>query len=224
MKVLPIGLRIVKSFLIVGDNDELVLVDAGNPGDGDKIAASVREMGYRPEDVSLIVLTHGHRDHAGGIKRLKSLTGAEVLIHREDASVFQDGLEPPVKPRGAKGKFLGLFVSQNDRKADYAAGIESDCLLDDRLNLKAFGIEGEVIHTPGHTPGSLSVVLEDGTAIVGDLVMGEFLVVGRAALPFFATDPDELKASIDRVLSYGPKTIYPSHGGPYDPEAIRRLR
>ncbi|MBS3813330.1 MBL fold metallo-hydrolase, partial [Candidatus Bipolaricaulota bacterium] len=119
MSVLPIGLTFVKSFLITGETQELVLVDAGTPGDGDRIADRIRELGYRLEDVALIVLTHGHSDHVGGVRRLKELTHAEILIHSRDAGILQEGIESPVVPLGARGRFLRLFTGLTGQKSDY---------------------------------------------------------------------------------------------------------
>lgn len=224
MKVLPIGLKIVKSFLIVGDSSTLVLVDAGNPGDGEKIAGKVREMGYRPEDISIILLTHGHRDHIGGIKILKEITGAEILIHENEAKVLEKGIEPPIKPRGFLGNLMSLFISnRREDLSDLVEGVEPDFLVEEKLTLNALGIDGEVIHTPGHTSGSLSVVLNDGSAIVGDLVMGRLFVLGRASYPIIAADADELKRSIRKILAKNPNNIYPSHGGPFRPGDLERL-
>ena len=220
MKLIPINLNTVRSFLIVGRGEGLVLVDAGNPGDGEKILREVRQAGYRPADISLVVLTHGHRDHVGGVVELSRDLRAKILIHSKDAHALTRREESPTVPADWKGRALeGVIPS---RKA-VPEKVEPDEFMEERVNLHGFGVDGEIIHTPGHTEGSLSVILDDGNAVVGDLIMGSLLLFGRASLPFFAVDLDEIKASIEKVLAAEPSKIWPSHGGPYDPEDLRRL-
>ncbi len=220
MKVVPIKLGTVKSFLLVGNGGDLVLVDAGNPGDGGKIVEKVKTLGYRLKDVSLIVLTHGHRDHVGGVAELTKLLSAKVIIHERDASALIEGKEPATTPARFTGRLLKPFTTH---KKFSLPEDEPDRIKQSSVSLKCFGIDGEIIHTPGHTFGSLSVVSEDGIAVVGDLIMGKFLVFGRASLPIFAEDLSSVNDSIKKVLSTEPKRIYSSHGGPFTPDDLKRL-
>lgn len=220
MKVIPIRLGTVKSFLLVGNGSDLVLVDAGNPGDGGKIIEKVQTLGYRLKDVSLIVLTHGHRDHVGGVAELTKTLSAKVVIHERDSRALSEGKGSPTTPVRFTGRLLKPFTT--DKKFPLPED-EPDRIKQGSISLKCFGIDGEIIHTPGHTFGSLSVVSENGLAVVGDLIMGQFLVFGRASLPVFAEDLPSVNASIKKVLSMGPKRIYSSHGGPFTPEDLERF-
>ncbi|MBS3813864.1 MBL fold metallo-hydrolase [Candidatus Bipolaricaulota bacterium] len=220
MEVIPIRLGTVKSFLLVGNGSDLILVDAGNPGDGGKIVEKVQTLGYRLKDVSLIVLTHGHRDHVGGVAELTKALSAKVVIHERDSQVLSEGKDAPTTPARFTGRLLKPFAT--DKKFPLPED-EPDRIKQSSVSLKCFGIDGEIIHTPGHTFGSLSVVSENGIAVVGDLIMGKFIVFGRASLPIFAEDLPSVKDSIKRVLSAGPKRIYSSHGGPFTPEDLERL-
>jgi hydroxyacylglutathione hydrolase len=103
------------------------------------------------------------------------------------------------------------------------AGVEPGILVDDQLDLRPYGAAGKVIWTPGHTPGSLSVVLESGEAIVGDLVLPRFMAFGPPAIAFWAASRDDSLASIRRVLALKPSVIHTSHGGPYRAESLARL-
>lgn len=219
-RIVPLNLKAVKCFLLVGETGGLVLVDAGNPGDGGKIIKKVEKSGYRSQDISLIVLTHGHRDHIGGIAELNERLSARIVIHEEDAPAITRGKEAPTLPLGLKGRLLEPFTPNEKLNMQ---GVRPDRIIEESVNLNGFGIAGEVIHTPGHTDGSLSIVLEDGKAIVGDLVMGRFLLFGGAGLPVFATKPDSLRGSISKVLSLGVEKVYTSHGGPYRRQDLERL-
>jgi glyoxylase-like metal-dependent hydrolase (beta-lactamase superfamily II) len=89
------------------------------------------------------------------------------------------------------------------------------------LDLKPYGITGTVELTPGHTPGSVSVFLEGGEAIIGDLLRGSFLSRGSPRWPFVAEDLSEVKRSLARILDKDPRLLWTSHGGPLAPDDVR---
>lgn len=94
------------------------------------------------------------------------------------------------------------------------------------MRLDELGVAGVVLHTPGHTPGSISVVLDSGDAIVGDLLMGGYL--GGAILPtrpafhYFAADLPGVMVSLDRVLAAASGRLFVGHGGPVPHAAALR--
>jgi glyoxylase-like metal-dependent hydrolase (beta-lactamase superfamily II) len=90
------------------------------------------------------------------------------------------------------------------------------------LSLAVFGIPGRVLHTPGHSPGSMSVLLDSGEAFVGDLAMSGFPLRLAPGLPIFADDMATLKESWQLLLAQGARMIYPAHGKPFEAEVMRR--
>jgi hydroxyacylglutathione hydrolase len=189
--LLPLRLGFVKAFL-VRDEGKHVLVDTGTAGSSKKIIARLERVGVCPCDIGLIVVTHVHPDHTGGLAELVKATGAKVAVHRLEA-------EHP------------------------GTRVEPDNLVDEELDLKPYGVAGKVIWTPGHTRGSVSVMLESGEAIVGDLVLPRFMSFGPPAIAFWAASREDSIASIRKVLDLRPSIILTSHGGPYQPEALARL-
>ena len=91
------------------------------------------------------------------------------------------------------------------------------------FSLAEFGIPGKVIHTPGHSSGSISVLLETGDAFVGDLAMNGFPLRIGPGLPIFADDLQKVKESWKMLLDRGAKMIYPAHGNPFSAEIIRKV-
>jgi glyoxylase-like metal-dependent hydrolase (beta-lactamase superfamily II) len=89
-------------------------------------------------------------------------------------------------------------------------------------SLLDWGIPGRLIHTPGHTPGSMSLLLRSGEAFVGDLAMDAMPMRISPGLPVFAEDIDEVRESWKRLLEQGAKTIYPAHGDPFSAEVIKK--
>ena len=94
-------------------------------------------------------------------------------------------------------------------------------LLGDKgLSLKDYGIQGQVVFTPGHTFGSISVVLESGEAFVGCMAQNRPPFVFRPKLPIYAKDLELLKESWVKLINMGVTTIYPGHGKPFPVDKI----
>lgn len=204
--IIPVKIGITTAFLV--RQEGVILVDTGYPGSGEAILSAMREHGIGPRDLRLILLTHGHGDHAGSAAFLARETGAPVAVHQNDAEKVRSGDQGPLHPTGLTGRILGLVVA---RKGSFPP-IEPDILLGDEFQLREFGISGSVIATPGHTPGSVSVVLSSGDALCGDLIVPQ-IPSGRPGIPFWADDTDEVKRSIRKLLGYHPSRIYIAHGG-----------
>lgn len=214
-RVLPVSLGFVKSFIIRGE--KIILVDAGIKGSDEKIIEALGEQGIAPGDISLIIVTHAHADHFGGLRALREFTDAPVAVHKSEADFLKKGLSAPVVVHGLLFRLFSSFF----RPAKIGP-VRPDILVDEQLDLRPFGVQGEVIHTPGHTAGSLSVLLSGGEAIVGDLIGGR-KDASAASLPAIYTDLPALKASIRAVIKRNPQRIYTAHGGIYTSEAAQRL-
>jgi glyoxylase-like metal-dependent hydrolase (beta-lactamase superfamily II) len=214
--VIPISLGAVNAFLLKGERS--VLVDTGYPRNAAKILNGLSVNGVNPEDVSLIIITHSHHDHSGSVLELRERTGAKVAVHRFDAEALRLGVDTDLRPYGMKGRFARMFSLKKSK----AEGVESDIIIEDEMNLEEFGIKGKVISTPGHTSGSISIILDSGEAIVSDLIMGRFIIRGSPAYPFYASDISEIRKSIRKIIALGPNKVYASHGGPFYPEDILR--
>ncbi len=93
---------------------------------------------------------------------------------------------------------------------------------DEETSLAPFGIPGRVLYTPGHTMGSVSVLLESGDAFVGDLAMNGLPLRLGPGVPVFADDLELVKKSWRLLLDQGAKTIYPGHGKPFPADVLRK--
>jgi len=219
LSISPVKLGLVKSFIIRAE--KAIIIDTGYPGNGERILDSLRENLINPSDISLIIITHGHIDHYGSAEELRKLTGAPVAMHREDAEYLKKGINYIGLPLGLTGRlFKSLFIRKDE--AVYRS-LEVDVVFEDEIDLKNFSVNGRIIHTPGHTAGSVSVMLSDRTAIIGDLLMGGILRKRTPHLPLFANDLSQLKESIRKIVQLAPKVIHASHGGPFSKEAAEEF-
>jgi glyoxylase-like metal-dependent hydrolase (beta-lactamase superfamily II) len=92
---------------------------------------------------------------------------------------------------------------------------------DDGLSLAEYGVPGRIIYTPGHSMGSVSVLLETGDAFVGDLAMNALPLRLSPGLPIFAENMQKVKESWKLLLDQGAKIVYPAHGKPFSAEVMR---
>jgi glyoxylase-like metal-dependent hydrolase (beta-lactamase superfamily II) len=214
------GPRGVNAFVVTGARP--MIVDAGIPGSAPQIIDALARLGFTPDAVALIVITHAHVDHAGDARALQQATGAPVAVHRLDAPAIADGTSAPV--RGRTPEAQAMLEQLGSAPAPPFLGLEADIVVDDAFELSAVGLDGTLIHTPGHTDGGLTLLVATGEAIVGDLIGSDVHDPALAALGPFATDEKAMLASVRRLLSLEPTRIYCGHGGPFGTEFLTPLR
>lgn len=212
----------------------LALVDCGMPRQEGVILRLLGRLGR--SDLKLIFLTHAHVDHAGSAAALKRLTGAPVAIHLLDAPALTAGKMPARSRRPLLRLIMPL--AQGLLHAD---PVKPDLLLEDGDSLEPFGIPGRVVHTPGHTPGSACLVLENTDGFAGDLdsssqelrqpvaftgFIGDLASSSRKPhlQNSFAEDWEQLRQSYRRLRELQLERAYPGHGrSPVDGNILRGL-
>ena len=220
--ILPFN--IVNAHLIRSDAG-CVLVDAGVPGSERKIERVLARQGLGLRDIKLIIVTHAHTDHAGSAARLRALSGAPILAHRDDADFYSRKAPMTYCPTSLVGR---LFLKTPLPHAPYE-GFEPDILMRDAdcLQLRDFGLDGVVRHTAGHTPGSIAVELASQDALVGDLVASGILIggiarTGHAIRPPFEDAPQMVARALEALVQRGAKRFHMGHGGPLAAAEVMR--
>lgn len=192
------------SYLVEEADGTLTLVDAGMQADGKRILEFITSaMSRRPSDVKTIAVTHCHVDHTRGLAAVKSATGGRVAVHEADAD-FVSGKERYPSPRGAMGI---LFKAMSPFKS---APVEPDVRLKDGDSIGGL----EVIHTPGHTPGSISLYYRQNKVLfIGDTARFRS---GKLEGPpsRFTQRMDQAKSSLERLSSLDFEVMLSGHGDP----------
>jgi hydroxyacylglutathione hydrolase len=202
MQVHPFTAGHTTSYLVV-ENDRAMLIDAASLDIVPQVLSTLEKIDARLE---LIVLTHFHYDHVEGVEAIRTATGAKVAIHRLDAPALRAGGTIILHPTGLIGRIILATVPKGPK-----APVVPDLELGDSEDLSTYGGIGRAFATPGHTAGSLSVVLPDGTVFVGD-ALTQTIPARHAAGPNFADDEAESRRSITRILDASTGDIHIAHG------------
>lgn len=203
---------------LVTDGSKGMIVDTGVQGRAPAMLRQIAEAGLSPADITLIVLTHYHADHTGSAAELREATGAPVAIHRDDAEQLRRGGRVDLQPTSVMPRLLKLMLAGAEIPA-----LEPDIILGDEEDLTEHGGIGRSFVTPGHTPGSVCVLLPDNSIVAGDALSGGLLRARIAHQPMFATDPGAAARSMRTIAAHAPSTVYVGHGGPLTVPSLTRL-
>ena len=179
-------------------------------------------LAIEPRSIRLMVITHGHWDHIGSASDIRKITGAKIAMHFREKDCLERSLRPLPPAVTLRGRFFQLFVKPLSRS--YIPATTVDVMLGDQeLSLTDYGIPGRILHTPGHSLGSVSVLLDRGDAFVGDLAMNRFPLRLRPGvpLPIFAEDMEKIKKSWRMLLAEGARIAYPAHGKAFPAQSLR---
>jgi hydroxyacylglutathione hydrolase len=204
---------------VVADGKRAILIDAGLKKKERKILAALEQMQLTPDAIQLIILTHTHYDHAGSVKALQQITKAKVLVHKAEASCLEQGY--CAFPKGTMWfpKIMSAIGMALNKSVGRYAPVAPDIMISKRFDLRSYGIDGYILPTPGHTAGSLSVVIAENHALVGDTL---FNIFKHSVFPPYANDQEALLKSWKKLLEIGCEYFYPGHGKPFKRERLQK--
>jgi glyoxylase-like metal-dependent hydrolase (beta-lactamase superfamily II) len=189
------------------------VVDTGMPGNERRIAEGARSHGFDPSKLQYILLTHSDIDHSGSVSALKGLTGASVAIHEADAPRLS-GERRLKEVKGPAGAVFGL-VSPLMRFRP----VKPDVLLSDSDSVLGL----TVVHTPGHTDGSVCFYRESMVIFVGDAMRTS--KEGKPRLPpsSMTLDMEQAKQSLGKIAKLDYPILLPGHGPPMTGDASKAV-
>lgn len=182
---------------VIVNNDKVIQIDSGLKGQFDKVKQFYDSMKIKPD---IVIITHSHMDHIGELARVVNEYKPEVYAHAEEIPVIAG--ERSMYSKSNLIKVVGAFIKPKPIKNVF-----------DIKGLKVPNIS--IVETPGHTPGSISVLYENGDKrylFVGDAAFennGKLFVNEKYSL-----DVATANKSLDKILSLKPITVLPGHGNP----------
>lgn len=208
-----------------------LLIDTGFPGEYNSFLKKLAKIDIELSEIKYLLLTHRHDDHSGFAAELVEDTGAKIIAHKEGVPLLEKG-ETAYNNRG---KFLNLCTKFlmgahsiiTTRKDTYRPIklTENDYIVDgdDAQLLKGIGIDGEILHTPGHTEDSISVLTSDGTAFVGDVAMNFLNLCRIRYRPIWLQNIGKVYKSWNKLIKHGAKTICPAHGKRFPAGRLKKV-
>lgn len=214
---IPVG--ICNCYLLRGERT--ILIDGGAWGGFSSFQRQLQTLNVDPKEIELILLTHGHWDHITCLADIQNLTGAKIAVHGRDQFMVETG-EPPF-PDGVTtwGKIMAWSAKR--MLHPHLPKLTVDTVIPDAgMSLKTFGIPGEVVYTPGHSMGHVSILLDTGDAFVGDMAMNDWYLRSKPGLPILGDDIQLVVESWKKILPMGIKRVYPAHGMDFDVEVMQK--
>ena len=188
---------------LVDASSELVLIDSGVGHGINRIEDNIRSLGWQPAGVWHIIATHCHIDHIGGLAAWKERYGPKIIAHEEDRA----GIE------GENNELTAASMYGVDYKP-----VKVDTLLKGEVEKLSLGdLEFNFLHTPGHTPGSISVYIDtkDGRVLFGQDIHGPFS-------PAWGSDLTKWRTSMQKLIALNADVLCEGHAGIYRGEMIRK--
>ena len=205
-----------------------LLIDAGWKGQLNVFLKKLHQIGVKPLQIQYILLTHHHHDHTAIVSELKELTGAKLILYKDQLVYIEKGVTN-YKNLKQYNKLLWMIdrITRPFIKYQYPAihPNELDIIVNSDIDdyiLRDIGVQGKIITTPGHSHDSISVLLDNGNTYVGDLVMNmsNMKIIGNIPFPIEAEDYSQVKHSLRKLLNLGATVLFPSHGHPINKKII----
>lgn len=167
--------------------------------------------------VDYLILTHTHFDHASNASRIKEMYGARIIVHQEEAGYLATGKNILINGTNRFTRQLISLMKGMNPHITYMP-CPYDILVDSGMDLKEDGLHLFLLHTPGHSPGSVSVIVDDEIALVGDAMFGVFK---ESIFPPFALDVRQMIQSWGKLLETKCNWFMPSHGSANTRELVQ---
>ena len=215
-KIIPV-LRGRSNVFLVAANKQCILIDTSVRSKWNKLKERLNELNI--QNIDVLILTHTHFDHAGNAKKIKDKYNPQVIVHKNGADYLTSG--DNIIPNGTNlftRILIFLFARIVFPKWRYEP-CGYDILADSYFDLKKMGLNAYLTESAGHSIDSMSLVIDNEIAIVGDAMFGVFK---SSVMPPYGTDSKQLVNSWGKLLDTGCKIYLPGHGNEINRAVVER--
>jgi glyoxylase-like metal-dependent hydrolase (beta-lactamase superfamily II) len=205
--LLPFKLGIVNCYLIENDSN-YVLIDTGGSNQRTELERQLENAGCKPGHLKLIVITHGDFDHTGNAAYLRHKFAVQVAMHQCDSRMAEYGnmFANRKKPNILIQKIIPILSGFGKKER-----FKPDILIEEGDDLTAYGLSVNVLSIPGHSEGSIGILMDNSDLFCGDLFENK----ENPLLNSIMDDIAAAKASVEKLKRLEIKTVYPGHGKPF---------
>lgn len=218
-----LNLGINSSFLLKYSEGYL-LIDTSFPNDYEKLKEKIKSIPVEISDINYILLTHYHHDHSGSAAMLREDADARIIAHENaipwlakgDGTVLASWVNLRINIIFSINEFLSKSVKDTSFPPLQMGNNDIIISGDDNETLRDMGIPGKILCTPGHSNDSISVVLDDGRAFIGDIAVDFPKFLGTYYRAALIEDSTQMLESWQKIINAGAETLYPAHGPSFD--------
>lgn len=210
---LPFRMGSVNCYLIKTDNG-YILIDTGGSNGRGALESALQSASCKPGNLQLIVLTHGDFDHIGNASYLREKFGATIAMHRDDCGMAEHG---DMFWNRKSGNAIIRILAPVLFRFGQANRFQPDVCLADGDTLAEYGFDATVLEIPGHSKGSIGILMADGDLFCGDLLDS----TKGPALNTIMDDVTTARASVEKLKGLAVNTVYPGHGKPFQLDQLK---
>lgn len=181
-----------------------ILIDTGMKGEGKKLLNRLSKL----PKVDYVLMTHTHFDHAGNAGLLKKTFSPDFIVHESEKEFLKSGTSPIPKGNAGWTRFIYALGPEHVSHWFQVEGVDATIVFRERFDLNELGFNGYILHTPGHSAGSSSLIIDDRVAFTGDAMGG----LPGAVFPPWGDDPEGIVDSWGRLLKTNVTEFHPAHG------------
>jgi glyoxylase-like metal-dependent hydrolase (beta-lactamase superfamily II) len=206
------------SFLISAKQKN-ILVDTGTQSSYKRLLQNIKSVKSDNEIIDILILTHTHYDHCQNAFMIKKDFNSRIIMNESESAFVLKGYTP--LPNGTFGitKFISFVGKKLGKRYFGYTPFSADTILKESYDLTDNGLDIKLISTKGHSIGSISVIVDNEIALVGDTMFGKFK---QSVFPPFADDIDQMIMSWEKLLRTNCITFLPGHGKEINRELVQK--